>query len=140
MLRPEVTTLTESKILVVTDLVRKYGSFTALNNVNLQVSRGERIVICGPSGSGKSTLIRCINRIEAHDSGRIVVDGMELTGRAVDVTNVRSEVGMVFQSFNLFPHLSVVENCMLAPDESEKMPSCGGTKAGDDPAGQGEDR
>lgn len=120
MLEPGAISSTKSEILVVEDLVRKYGAFTALDKVNLQVSRGERIVICGPSGSGKSTLIRCINRIETHDSGRIVVDGIELTGRSADVNNVRSEVGMVFQSFNLFPHLSVVENCMLAPMKVRK--------------------
>jgi len=120
MLEPGANTSTKSEILVVENLVRKYGAFTAVDKVNLQVSRGERIVICGPSGSGKSTLIRCINRIETHDSGRIVVDGIELTGRSADVNNVRSEVGMVFQSFNLFPHLSVVENCMLAPMKVRK--------------------
>ena len=120
MLEPGAISSTKAEILVVENLVRKYGAFTALDKVNLQVSRGERIVICGPSGSGKSTLIRCINRIETHDSGRIVVDGIELTGRSADVNNVRSEVGMVFQSFNLFPHLSVVENCMLAPMKVRK--------------------
>ncbi|MCP3413590.1 amino acid ABC transporter ATP-binding protein [Bradyrhizobium brasilense] len=99
-------------MVVVEHLVKRFGSFNALSDLNLKVAKGEKIVLCGPSGSGKSTLIRCINHIEKHDSGRIVVDGIELTGRICDI---RSEVGMVFQSFNLFPHLSVLENCMLAP-------------------------
>ena len=99
-----------------------YGAFPALSDVNLQVRRGERIVICGPSGSGKSTLIRCINGLERHQQGRVVVDGVELTGdpRATDA--VRREVGMVFQQFNLFPHLTVLENCTLAPMWVKKMP------------------
>jgi ABC-type polar amino acid transport system ATPase subunit len=92
-----------------------FGSFQALKNINLSVRKGERIVVCGPSGSGKSTLIRCINRLEEHDSGRIVVNGHELTGAVRDIDAVRSEVGMVFQSFNLFPHLTIVKNLMLAP-------------------------
>jgi glutamate/aspartate transport system ATP-binding protein len=102
-------------IVAVENLVKRFGRFTALNDINLTVARGEKIVLCGPSGSGKSTLIRCINHIEKHDAGRIVVDGVELTDRMADINSVRCEVGMVFQSFNLFPHLSVVENCMLAP-------------------------
>lgn len=104
-----------SAIVTVEQLVKRFGGFTALNDINLTVSTGEKIVLCGPSGSGKSTLIRCINHIETHDAGRIVIDGVELTARMNDVNSVRREVGMVFQSFNLFPHLSVVENCMLAP-------------------------
>ena len=104
-----------SPIVVVENLVKRFGSFTALSEVSLDVAKGEKIVLCGPSGSGKSTLIRCINQIEKHDAGRIVVDGVELTDRMADINSVRCEIGMVFQSFNLFPHLSVIENCMLAP-------------------------
>ncbi len=92
-----------------------YGAFHALNNVNLEVTRGERIVICGPSGSGKSTLIRCINQLEVIQQGRIVVDGHDLTAGGKNVDLVRQETGMVFQSFNLFPHMTVLENCTLAP-------------------------
>ena len=92
-----------------------FGAFQALNDINLTVQNGERIVICGPSGSGKSTLIRCINRLEEHQKGRIVVDGIELTGDLRKTDEVRREVGMVFQHFNLFPHLTVLQNCTLAP-------------------------
>jgi ABC-type polar amino acid transport system ATPase subunit len=92
-----------------------FGAFQALKKVSLIVKKGERIVVCGPSGSGKSTLIRCINRLEEHDGGRIVVDGTELTSDVKDINAVRREVGMVFQSFNLFPHLTVIGNLMLAP-------------------------
>jgi len=99
-----------------------YGLFHALRNVNLTVMRGERIVICGPSGSGKSTLIRCVNRLEEHQRGSIVVDGVELTPDVKRIDEVRREVGMVFQNFNLFPHLTVLENCTLAPIWVRKMP------------------
>jgi len=92
-----------------------FGDFQALKNVNLVVNKGERVVVCGPSGSGKSTMIRCINRLEEHNGGRIVVNGNELTDNTKDIDAVRREVGMVFQSFNLFPHLTVVKNLMLAP-------------------------
>ncbi len=92
-----------------------YGEYQALHDVDLDVRHGERIVICGPSGSGKSTLIRCINQLEEHQSGRIIVGGIELNQNSRNVQAIRREVGMVFQSFNLFPHLSVLENCMLAP-------------------------
>ena len=99
-----------------------YGEFHVLRNVNLNVARGEKIVICGPSGSGKSTLIRCINRLEEHQKGRIIVDGVELTSDVRNVDKIRSEVGMVFQSFNLFPHLTILDNLCLAPTWVRKMP------------------
>lgn len=92
-----------------------YGDFHALKDINLTVSRGEKIVICGPSGSGKSTMIRCINALEAHQSGRIIVNGTELTADLKKIDEIRRDVGMVFQHFNLFPHLTILENCTLAP-------------------------
>jgi general L-amino acid transport system ATP-binding protein len=92
-----------------------FGAFQALHEVDLSVARGEKVVVCGPSGSGKSTLIRCLNRLEAHQSGRIVVDGVELDDNPQNIDRVRREVGMVFQSFNLFPHLTVLQNLTLAP-------------------------
>ena len=99
-----------------------YGDFHVLRDINLKVTRGERIVICGPSGSGKSTLIRCINRLENHQKGTIIVDGTELTYSLKHIEEVRRDVGMVFQHFNLFPHLTVLENCTLAPTWVKKMP------------------
>jgi general L-amino acid transport system ATP-binding protein len=99
-----------------------YGQFHVLRDVNLTVFKGERIVVCGPSGSGKSTLIRCINRLEEHQKGRIVVDGVELTSDLKNIDKIRSEVGMVFQHFNLFPHLTILENCTLAPIWVRKTP------------------
>jgi general L-amino acid transport system ATP-binding protein len=99
-----------------------YGDFHALKDINLEVGRGERIVICGPSGSGKSTLIRCINRLEEHQRGRIFVDGVEVNDDLKHIDEVRREVGMVFQQFNLFPHLTVLENCTLAPIWVRHMP------------------
>ena len=99
-----------------------YGEFNALKEINLRVMRGERIVICGPSGSGKSTMIRCINRLEEHQKGKIVVDGKELTNDLKKIDEVRREVGMVFQHFNLFPHLTILENCTLAPIWVRKTP------------------
>ena len=99
-----------------------YGDFHVLRDINLKVLRGERIVICGPSGSGKSTMIRCVNRLEEHQKGRILVDGIELTNDLKKIDEVRREVGMVFQHFNLFPHLTVLENCTLAPIWVRKMP------------------
>src|SRR5437016_3712776 len=99
-----------------------YGACHVLRDINLAVERGERIVICGPSGSGKSTMIRCINRLEEHQQGRIIVDGTELTGDLKKIDEVRREVGMCFQHFNLFPHLTILENCTLAPIWVRKMP------------------
>ena len=99
-----------------------YGSFHVLRDINLTVNQGERIVICGPSGSGKSTLIRCINRLEVHQEGQIIVDGTELSSDLKNIDKVRSEVGMVFQHFNLFPHLTVLENLTLAPIWVRKTP------------------
>jgi general L-amino acid transport system ATP-binding protein len=99
-----------------------YGAFHVLRDINMRVQRGERIVICGPSGSGKSTMIRCINRLEEHQKGRIIVDGVELTNDLKKIDEVRRDVGMVFQHFNLFPHLTVLENCTLAPIWVRKMP------------------
>jgi len=104
------------------DVHKWYGEFHVLKGINLTVARGERIVICGPSGSGKSTLIRCINRLEEHQRGKIVVDGVELTNNLKNIDAVRRDVGMVFQHFNLFPHLTVLENCTLAPIWVRKMP------------------
>ena len=99
-----------------------YGNFHVLRDINLQVYEGERIVICGPSGSGKSTLIRCINRLEAHQKGDIIVNDTELTSDLKNLETIRKDVGMVFQSFNLFPHLTVLENCTLGPIWVRKMP------------------
>ncbi|WP_011578867.1 MULTISPECIES: amino acid ABC transporter ATP-binding protein [Chelativorans] len=104
------------------NLGKSFGDFQALRNVTLTVAQGERIVICGPSGSGKSTLIRTINRLEQHQTGRIVVEGTELTNDLKGIEKIRSEVGMVFQHFNLFPHLTVLENCTLAPIWVRKLP------------------
>ncbi len=101
--------------ITIKEMHKWYGSFHVLKNINLDVYRGERIVICGPSGSGKSTLIRCINRLEEHQQGDIIVDNVELTNDLKNIDAVRREVGMVFQHFNLFPHLTVLENCALAP-------------------------
>jgi general L-amino acid transport system ATP-binding protein len=99
-----------------------FGAFHVLNDIDLAVGRGERVVVCGPSGSGKSTMIRCINRLEQHEQGQIVVDGIELTGDVRNIEAVRRDVGMVFQQFNLFPHLTVLENLTLAPIWVRHMP------------------
>jgi general L-amino acid transport system ATP-binding protein len=110
-------------VMIRMDGVHKwYGQFHVLKNINLTVRKGERIVVCGPSGSGKSTMIRCINRLEEHQKGRIVVDNIELSHDLKNIEQVRREVGMVFQHFNLFPHLTVLENLTLAPIWVRKMP------------------
>ena len=111
-----------SKIIELKNVNKWFDKFQALKDVNLEVNQQEKIVICGPSGSGKSTLIRCINRLEEHQEGTIIVDGIELTGNLKNIDSVRKEVGMVFQQFNLFPHLSVKENITLAPIWVKKMP------------------
>jgi general L-amino acid transport system ATP-binding protein len=109
--------------IIVLDSVNKwYGSLHVLRDVSMSVAEKERVVVCGPSGSGKSTMIRCINRLEVHQKGRIVVDGIELTDDLRALDTIRREVGMVFQSFNLFPHLTILENCTLAPIWVRKMP------------------
>ena len=110
------------KIIQVENVSKWFGDFQALKDINLEVSLKEKIVVCGPSGSGKSTLIRCINRLEEHQKGKIVVDGIELSENTKNIEQVRAEVGMVFQQFNLFPHLSILDNCALAPIWVKKMP------------------
>lgn len=108
---------------ILLDKVNKwYGAMHVLRDINLSVAQGERVVVCGPSGSGKSTMIRCINRLEQHQEGRIVVDGIELSDDLRSLDAIRREVGMVFQSFNLFPHLTILENCTLAPIWVRRMP------------------
>jgi ABC-type polar amino acid transport system ATPase subunit len=115
-------TRTDAQPLIRMQGVNKFfGSFQALKNINLEVHRGERIVVCGPSGSGKSTMIRCINRLEEHNEGHIFIDGKELTDQVSDINAVRREVGMVFQSFNLFPHMTIVKNLMLAQQLVRKL-------------------
>ncbi len=106
----------------ITDMHKWFGEFHVLRGIDLTVQKGERIVICGPSGSGKSTLIRCINRLEEHQRGRIVVDGIELTNNIKNIEKIREEVGMVFQHFNLFPHLTILDNLTLAPIWVKKIP------------------
>ena len=112
----------DSIVIELIEVNKWYGEFQALHDINLSVNRGERVVVCGPSGSGKSTMIRCINRLEHHQRGKIFVDGIELTDNLKNIEAVRSEVGMVFQSFNLFPHMSVIDNLTLAPMLVRKMP------------------
>ena len=115
-------TVSAQVMIQMIDVNKWYGQFHVLKDINLTVRKGERIVICGPSGSGKSTLIRCINRLEEHQRGRIIVDGTELTNNLKHIEHVRREIGMVFQHFNLFPHLKVLDNCMLAPIWVRKLP------------------
>ena len=117
-----MTTHGTDPLIVLQNVDKFFGSFQALKEVNLEVRKSEKIVVCGPSGSGKSTLIRCINRLEAHSSGRIVIDGNELTDNVKDIDAVRREVGMVFQNFNLFPHMTIVNNLMIAQRLVRKTP------------------
>jgi general L-amino acid transport system ATP-binding protein len=110
---PHMTVSDTEVAIEINDMNKWFGDFHVLRNINLKVMRGERIVVCGPSGSGKSTMIRCINRLEEHQKGKIVVDGIELTNDIKRIDEIRREVGMVFQHFNLFPHLTILENCAL---------------------------
>ena len=116
------TQVSNEAVIKITDMNKWYGQFHVLKDINLTVHRGERIVICGPSGSGKSTLIRCINRLEEHQQGSINVNGIELNNDVKNIDATRREVGIVFQHFNLFPHLTVLQNCTLAPIWVKKMP------------------
>ena len=110
------------KIIQIKEMNKWFGDFQVLKDINLDVEKNKKIVVCGPSGSGKSTLIRCINRLEEHQQGSIIVDGTELSENTKDLEKIRAEVGMVFQQFNLFPHLSILDNCTLAPIWVKKMP------------------
>ena len=110
------------KIIQFTEMNKWFGDFQVLKDINLEVQPKQKIVVCGPSGSGKSTLIRCINRLEEHQEGKINVDGTELSENTKNIEQIRAEVGMVFQQFNLFPHLSILDNCTLAPIWVKKMP------------------
>jgi len=112
----------DEKMIEIIKMHKWFGDFHVLQGIDLTVGKGERIVICGPSGSGKSTLIRCINRIEEHQKGRIIVDGIELTNNIKNIEKIRTEVGMVFQHFNLFPHLTIVDNLTLGPIWVRKTP------------------
>jgi general L-amino acid transport system ATP-binding protein len=119
---PSVSELSDEPVIQINGMNKWFGQFHVLRDIDLTVYRGERIVICGPSGSGKSTLIRCINRLEEHQKGSIIVDEIELTDDLKQIDSVRRDVGMVFQHFNLFPHLTVLENCTLAPIWVRKTP------------------
>jgi len=110
------------KIIQMEKVNKWFGDFQVLKDIDLDVAAKQKIVVCGPSGSGKSTLIRCINRLEEHQKGKIIVDGVELTENTKNIEQVRAEVGMVFQQFNLFPHLSILDNCTLAPIWVKKIP------------------
>ncbi|MCB1310694.1 MAG: amino acid ABC transporter ATP-binding protein, partial [Sedimentitalea sp.] len=114
-LDPSNLTVSDEVAIEIVKMNKWFGTFHVLRDIDLTVNRGERIVIAGPSGSGKSTLIRCINALEEHQKGRIVVDGTELSNDLKNIDKIRREVGMVFQHFNLFPHLTILENCTLAP-------------------------
>ena len=114
--------VTNEQAIVISEMNKWFGDFHVLRDINLTVGRGERVVVCGPSGSGKSTMIRCINRLEEHQKGSIVVDGVELTADVKRIDEIRRDVGMVFQHFNLFPHLTILENLTLAPIWVKKMP------------------
>jgi len=116
------TNVSDEAMIEIKGMHKWYGEFHVLKDINLTVSKGERIVVCGPSGSGKSTMIRCINRLEEHQRGQIIVDGTELNDDLKHIDQIRREVGMVFQHFNLFPHLTVLENCCLALIWVRKMP------------------
>ena len=122
VLRVKPPALKSDVAVEIVDMNKWYGDFHVLRDINLKVMGGERIVICGPSGSGKSTMIRCINRLEEHQQGRIIVDGIELTNDIKKIDEIRRDVGMVFQHFNLFPHLTVLQNCTLGPIWVRKMP------------------
>jgi general L-amino acid transport system ATP-binding protein len=111
-----------SSIINIENVNKWFGDFQVLKDINLEVQSKQKIVVCGPSGSGKSTLIRCINRLEEHQEGKIIVDGTELSENTKNIEQIRAEVGMVFQQFNLFPHLSILDNCTLAPIWVKKMP------------------
>ena len=111
-----------TSIIQMKEVNKWFGDFQVLKNINLEVGEKQKIVVCGPSGSGKSTLIRCINRLEEHQKGQIIVDGNELSEKTKDIEKIRAEVGMVFQQFNLFPHLSILDNCTLAPIWVKKTP------------------
>jgi general L-amino acid transport system ATP-binding protein len=119
---PDIATTTHAVAVEIMGLSKWFGAYQALRVIDLKVMRGERIVICGPSGGGKSTLLRCINRIEDWQRGRVIVDGVELTDDLKTIDEVRREVGMVFQQFNLFPHLTVLQNCTLAPIWVRRLP------------------
>jgi len=110
------------KIIEMQKVNKWFGDFQVLKDIDLEVAQKQKIVVCGPSGSGKSTLIRCINRLEEHQKGKIIVDGIELTENTKNIEHIRAEVGMVFQQFNLFPHLSILDNCTLAPIWVKKIP------------------
>ena len=122
MTQPAKLTVSDEVAIDIQSMNKWYGAFHVLRDINLTVNRGERIVVCGPSGSGKSTLIRCINALEEHQQGKITVDGTVLSSDLKNIDKIRSEVGMCFQHFNLFPHLTILENCTLAPIWVRKTP------------------